>query len=70
MFGELIVVGIVLIALAFYKLSTKHAQYFDERNLKYNGIVGWMKNMYYLFSGNFNAFQISQNMYDSHPQEK
>lgn len=69
MFIELLVIGIALIAFVFYKLSTNHSRYYEERNIKYKGVAQSIKNMYSIFSGKYDVFQIAQNMYSLFPDE-
>lgn len=68
MLGELLLTtGIVLIAYAFYKLSTNSAKYFEERNLKYKGVVTLLKNQLSLVMGKVDIFAMIQNLYDAFP---
>lgn len=68
MLGELILTtGVLLIAYAFYKLSTNNAKYFEERNLKYKGVLTLLKNQMSLSFGKTDVFTVIQNMYDAVP---
>lgn len=68
MLGELILTtGVLLIAYAFYKLSTNNAKYFEERNLKYKGVLTLLKNQMSVSFGKMDVFTLIQNMYDAVP---
>lgn len=68
MLGELILTtGFLLIAYAFYKLSTNNAKYFEERNLKYKGVLTLLKNQFSVSFGKMDIFTMIQNMYDAVP---
>lgn len=69
MFIELLVIGIALTVFMLYKLSTNHARYYEERNIKYKGVVHTITNMYNIFSGKYDGFQIAQNIYNLFPDE-
>lgn len=70
MFGELLLTaGVVLIAYAFYVLSTKSARYFEERNLKYGGFWHGLKTFYGLLFGKIDVFSFSQRVYNQFPDE-
>lgn len=63
MLGELLTIAIVLIAYAFYKLSTNRAQYFKERNLKYKNLK--FKDLF----AKTDVFEMTENMYNAFPEE-
>lgn len=68
MLGELILTtGVLLIAYAFYKLSTNNAKYFEERNLKYKGVLTLLKNQLSVSFGKIDVFTLIQKMYDEVP---
>ena len=68
MLGELLLtIAIVLIAYAFYKLSTNNAKYFEERNLKYRGVVALLKNQIAVSFGRIDILSMVKNMYDAIP---
>lgn len=68
MLGELLLTtGIVLIAYAFYKLSTNNAKYFEERNLKYRGVLTLLKNQMSLSFGKTDILSMVKGIYDAVP---
>lgn len=70
MIGELLLAtGIVLIAYAFYKLSTNNARYFKERNIKYAGALSGLRNMVRVVLGKIDFLEMTQKMYNAFPDE-
>lgn len=68
MLGEiLLATGVVLIAYAFYILSTNSAKYFEERNLKYTGLRGFLENFASASFCGTNFQTMAKNMYDAMP---
>lgn len=68
MLGELLLtVGIGLIAYAFYKLSTNSAKYFEERNLKYKGVITLLKNQMSISFGRIDILSMVKMLYDAVP---
>lgn len=70
MLGELLLtVGVILIVYAFYKLATKNAKYFEDRNLKYRGAIATIHGLYKVIFGKMDAFAMIQSLYDAFPGE-
>lgn len=69
MFCGLIAVGIVLLTYTFYKISSDHARYFEERNLKHRGILFTLNNLYSAFFGKFDVFGMMESLYNTFPEE-
>lgn len=68
MLGELLLTtGIVLIAYAFYVLSTKSAKYFEDRNLKYIGVGGFLKTLALASIKGTNFLTMITDMYNAFP---
>lgn len=68
MLGELLLtIGLVLIAYAFYKLSTNSAKYFEDRHLKYRGIVSVLKNQISVSFGRIDILAMVKNFYEAIP---
>lgn len=67
MLAELLLIGIGLIAYAFYKLSTHSANYYKDRNLKYSGILASLSNQISAVLGRHNIVTMAKNMYDAFP---
>lgn len=70
MFAELLLTtGIVLITYAIYVLSTRGARYFEERNLKYDGVITGIRRFFDFFFGKTDVFTFSQNCYNEFPDQ-
>ena len=69
MFGVLLLLGVAVIGILFYRASRENARYYEERNLKYKGIFDSVKNILSLISAQFNGFEVGQNMYNLFPDE-
>lgn len=70
MLGELLLtLGIALIAYAVYKFITNSSRYFEEKNVKYKGILFGLHNLYSMRTGKFNAFGQIQALYNAYPDE-
>lgn len=70
MIVALLVVGVIgLITFAFYKLTTKRARYFEERNLKYAGLSSGLGNLLRLMFRKIDIIELTKQMYDTFPDE-
>lgn len=70
MLGELLLtVGIGLIGYALYILTTKNAKYFEERNLKYVGMLSFLKGIIAATFGRIDVLSMVKNMYDAVPND-
>lgn len=70
MLGEiLLAVGIGLIVYALYILSTNHAKYFEDRNLKYVGMFSFLKGIIAAIMGRIDVLSMVKNMYDAVPDD-
>lgn len=65
MWGELISIGIVLIAYAFYKLTKNRAEHFKERNLKYRNARSIFKS----HLKKLDVLQMTSETYNAFPDE-
>lgn len=65
MWGELISIGIVLIAYAFYKLTRNRAEHFKERNLKYRNARSIFKS----HLKKLDVLQMTSETYNAYPDE-
>lgn len=68
-FGLLLATGVALLAYGFYKLSTNGSRYFEERNLKYIGILSGLQDMIGMLSGRKNFLELVQKVYYTFPDE-
>lgn len=68
MLGQLLLTfGTGLVAYAFYKISTNNAKYFEERNLKYRGVLGLLKGLIFVSLGRYDILTMIKRMYDAFP---
>lgn len=68
MLGELLLTtAIGLIGYALYKFSTNSAKYFEDRNLKYRGLLGLVKTLVSVSFGRIGILTMIKNMYDAFP---
>lgn len=68
MLGELLLLtGIGLITYAIYIFSTKSARYFEERNLKYVGLLSALKGLANIVLGRIDIMSMVKGMYDAYP---
>lgn len=65
----LVVILVALIAYKFYKLSSDNAQYFEERNLKYLGVAGTLRNLFKIALRKIDMLEFSRKVYDEFPNE-
>ncbi len=65
----LLTIGVALIAYAFYKSSTNSARYFEERNLKYVGLLAGLPNIYKMIFKKTDILELSLKGYDLYPNE-
>lgn len=70
MLGELLfTAGVALIAYSFYKISTNHAKYYEQRNLKHRGVWFTVRNFFAVFFGQIDVFGFTQGFYNQFPNE-
>lgn len=67
LFGLFVTVAIVLISYVFYHLSTQNAKYFEERNLKFVGVLHILKDYVYMTLGKVEVLGWTKDMYDAFP---
>lgn len=70
MIGILLVVGVIgLITFLFYNSSMKCARYYEERNLKYVGLLTGVRSLFDLLFRRVDIMQLSKQLYDRFPDE-
>lgn len=68
MLGELLLtIGVGLIGYAFYILLTNSAKYFEERNLKYVGLLPILKDIIATSFGRTDFLALVEKMYNVIP---
>lgn len=66
----LVVIAFALIAYMLYKLSSNHAQYFEQRNLKYISVAATLKNLLGMVTHRYDLLEFSRKIYDQFPNEQ
>ena len=70
MIGELLLtLGILLISYAIYKYQAVNRQYFEERNVKYEGLSFSLYNLYAMIFRKIDILQFVKRHYDALPDE-
>lgn len=65
----LLLIGIVLIALAFYKWATLNNDFFERRNIKYVKPTFFIGSTAGVFFKKYTAVEFAQKVYQSFPNE-
>lgn len=69
-FVVLLITAIVFVAFKFYRASQNHAQYFEDRNLKYTSAFYAVRALIRTFSGKNDVLQMSERLYNRFPNER
>lgn len=69
-FVVLLITLIAFIAFKFYKASKNHAQYFEDRHLKYTSAFYAVRALIITFLGKNDVLQMSDRLYNKFPNER
>lgn len=65
----LLITLFAFIAYTFYKASQNHAQYFEDRNLKYASASYALRFLIKIVSGKYDILELSDRFYNAFPEE-